>query len=98
MATTITAPSHPTLPRWFSAAVAAVAVVAILVGLTFALSSNSSSPATDVAPRPSHVVGVADHAAAAAAAARQTPAEARRSAADERSSSTGERRVPARAF
>ena len=62
MATTITAPSHASVPRWLMAAVAAVAALAILLGLGLAFESDSdpTTPAVDVTPRSGLVVGSAD--------------------------------------
>ena len=60
MATTITAPSQSTAPRWLFAAFAALAAVALVVALSVSLDSESNSPATGVTPSAAQVVGSAD--------------------------------------
>ena len=98
MATTLTAPSQSSAPRWLLAAVAALAAVALVVGLSVALSSDSSAPATRSVPQISQVVGSADSLDHAAPTEHMTRAEARRNAIDERAAESRESRVPARAF
>jgi hypothetical protein len=99
MATTLTAPSQTSAPRWVLAAVAALAAFALVIGLSMALSSDSNAPATTRSvPQVSQVVGSADSLDHAAPTEHVTRAEARRNAANERSAESRERRVPARAF
>ena len=99
MATTLTAPSQSSsAPRWFLAAVAALAALAIVVGLSVAVSSDSDAPATRSVPQVSQVVGSADSLDHAAPTEHVTRAEARRNAVEERSAESRESRVPARAF
>ena len=98
MATTLTAPSQSSAPRWLLAAIAALAAVALVVGLSMTLSSDSNAPATRSAPQISPVVGSADSLDHVAPTEHITRAQARRNAIDERSAESSESRVPARAF
>jgi len=98
MATTLTAPPQSSAPRWLLAAVAALAALAIFVGLSAALGSDSDAPAARSVPQVTQVIGSADSFDHAVAPEHVTRAEARRDAVDARSAEAPERRVPARAF